>query len=156
MSYGYVYVAQVAMGANDSQTIRAFQEAEAYDGPSIIIAYSHCIAHGIDMAKGMNQQKLAVDSGHWILYRYNPLLRAEGKNPLELDSKAPSIPLKDYAYNETRYRMLAQSNPEAAKRLLGAAQEAVNAHWKLYERMATGEQPAGEAPAPAKDTVTTS
>ena len=156
MSYGYVYVAQVAMGANDSQTIRAFQEAEAYDGPSIIIAYSHCIAHGIDMAKGMNQQKLAVDSGHWILYRYNPLLRAEGKNPLELDSKAPSIPLKDYAYNETRYRMLAQSNPEAAKRLLTAAQDAVNSHWKLYERMARGEEPTGEAPAPAKDTVTTS
>jgi pyruvate-ferredoxin/flavodoxin oxidoreductase len=139
MSYGYVYVAQVAMGANDAHTVRAFLEAEAYDGPSLIIAYSHCIAHGIDMAKGMNQQKLAVDSGYWPLYRYNPALRAEGKNPLQLDSKAPKIPFRDYAYNETRYRMLAQSNPEAAERLLAEAQEAVKAHWQKYEQMANME-----------------
>jgi pyruvate-ferredoxin/flavodoxin oxidoreductase len=156
MSYGYVYVAQVAMGANDSQTIRAFQEAEAYDGPSIIIAYSHCIAHGYDLAKGMEQQKLAAEAGHWILYRYDPRLRAEGKNPLVLDSKAPSIPLKDYAYNETRYRMLAQSDPDAAKRLLGAAQDAVTAHWKLYERLAKGEETPAKALAAEKNTVTTS
>jgi pyruvate-ferredoxin/flavodoxin oxidoreductase len=136
MSYGYVYVAQVAMGASDAHTVRAFLEAEAYDGPSLIIAYSHCIAHGIDMAKGMNQQKLAVDSGYWPLYRYNPALKAEGKNPLQLDSKAPKIPLKDYVYNETRYRMLTQSNPEAAARLLVEAQEAVKAHWQQYEKMA--------------------
>ncbi len=136
MSYGNVYVAQVAMGASDTQTVRAFLEAEAYDGPSIIIAYSHCIAHGIDMAKGMHQQKLATESGYWPLYRYNPGLKAEGKNPLHLDSKAPRIPLKDYAYNETRYRMLTQSNPEAAARLLAEAQATVLEHWRRYEQMA--------------------
>jgi pyruvate-ferredoxin/flavodoxin oxidoreductase len=136
MTYGSVYVAQVAMGANDAHTIRAFLEAEAYDGPSLIIAYSHCIAHGIDMAKGMDQQKLAVTSGYWPLYRYNPDLKAEGKNPLQLDSKAPKIPLKDYIYNETRYRMLAQSDPKAAERLLVLAQEAVNERWQKYEQLA--------------------
>ena len=128
MSFGNVYVAQVAMGASDTQTVRAFLEAEAYDGPSIIIAYSHCIAHGIDMAKGMHQQKLATDAGYWPLYRFDPRRKAEGKNPLQLDSRAPKIPLKDYAYNETRYRMLTQSNPEAAARLLAEAQAAVLEH----------------------------
>jgi pyruvate-ferredoxin/flavodoxin oxidoreductase len=136
MSYGSVYVAQVAMGANDAHTVKAILEAEAYDGPSLIIAYSHCIEHGIDMAKGLQQQKLAVDSGHWILYRYNPALKAQGKNPLQLDSKTPKIPLRDYAYNETRYRMLAQSNPEAAERLLALAQEEVLARWARYEKLA--------------------
>jgi pyruvate-ferredoxin/flavodoxin oxidoreductase len=136
MSYGNVYVAQVAMGANDAHTVRAILEAEAYDGPSLIIAYSHCIEHGIDMAKGLQQQKLAVDSGHWILYRYNPALKAQGKNPLQLDSKTPKIPLKDYAYNETRYRMLAQSNPEAAERLLNLAQAEALARWARYEKLA--------------------
>jgi pyruvate-ferredoxin/flavodoxin oxidoreductase len=136
MSYGSAYVAQVAMGANDAHTVKAILEAEAYDGPSIIIAYSHCIEHGIDMVKGLQQQKLAVDSGHWLLYRYNPALKAEGKNPLQLDSKAPKIPLKDYIYNETRYRMLTQSNPEAAERLLALAQEEVNARWARYEKLA--------------------
>ena len=139
MSYGYIYVAQVAMGANDAHTVRAFLEAEAYDGPSLIIAYSHCIAHGIDMAKGMHQQKLAVDCGYWPLYRYNPALKAEGKNPFQLDSKTPKIPFRDYAYNETRYRMLAQSSPEAAERLLALAQEAVDEHWYKYEQMARME-----------------
>jgi pyruvate-ferredoxin/flavodoxin oxidoreductase len=139
MTYGNVYVAQVAMGANDAHTIKAFLEAEAYDGPSLIIAYSHCIAHGINMAKGMDQQKLAVNSGYWPLYRYNPALKAEGKNPLQLDSKPPKFPLQDYIYNETRYRMLTQSNPEAAKRLLAAAQEAVEARWRQYEQMASME-----------------
>ncbi|MCS6846834.1 MAG: pyruvate:ferredoxin (flavodoxin) oxidoreductase [Anaerolineae bacterium] len=136
MSYGNVYVAQVAMGANDAQTIKAFLEAEAYDGPALIIAYSHCIAHGIDMAKGLHQQKLATDCGYWPLYRYNPALRAEGKNPLQLDSGAPKIPFKDYAYNETRYRMLQQSHPEEAEALMKAAQAVVNEHWQRYEEMA--------------------
>jgi pyruvate-ferredoxin/flavodoxin oxidoreductase len=136
MIYGNVYVAQVAMGANDAQTIRAFQEAEAWDGPSLIIAYSHCIAHGIDMARGMNQQKMAVDSGYWQLYRYNPALAEAGKNPLQLDCKAPTIPLKDYVYTETRYKMLTQSNPEAAERLLKLAQSDVLARRKIYEQMA--------------------
>jgi pyruvate-ferredoxin/flavodoxin oxidoreductase len=136
MSYGSVYVAQVAMGASDVHTVKAILEAEAYEGPSLIIAYSHCINHGIDMVKGLEQQKLAVDSGHWILYRYNPALKAQGKNPLQLDSKAPKIPLKDYAYNETRYRMLTQSNPEAAKRLLALAQEEALARWARYEKLA--------------------
>ena len=137
MTYGNVYVAQVAIGANDAQTIRAFLEAEAYHGPSLIIAYSHCIAHGIDMAKGLNQQKLAVESGYWPLYRYNPMLKAEGKNPLQLDSKPPQIPLKEYVYNETRYRMLEQSHPEVAAQLLAAAQEAVYERWRKYQHLAS-------------------
>jgi pyruvate-ferredoxin/flavodoxin oxidoreductase len=136
MSYGNVYVAQIAMGANDAQTIKAFLEAEAHDGPALIIAYSHCIAHGIDMAKGMHQQKLAVDSAYWPLYRFDPALRAQGKNPLQLDSGAAKIAFKDYAYNETRYRMLAQSHPQQAEHLMKAAQEAVNEHWKKYEELA--------------------
>jgi pyruvate-ferredoxin/flavodoxin oxidoreductase len=139
MSYGHAYVAQVAMGANDGHTVKAFLEAEAYDGPSLIIAYSQCIAHGIDMAKGMHQQKLAADSGHWLLYRYNPALRAEGQNPLQLDSKAPKLPLKEYIYTENRYRMLTQSNPEAAAHLLAEAQEVVEARWEKYEQMAKEE-----------------
>ena len=106
MAYGYVYVARVAMGASDQQTLSAFLEADAYDGPSLIIAYSHCINHGIDMRKGLEQQKLAVQSGIWPLYRYNPALVDEGKNPLTIDSKDPTIPVEEYAYNETRYRML--------------------------------------------------
>jgi pyruvate-ferredoxin/flavodoxin oxidoreductase len=136
MTYGSVYVARVAMGANDSQTIKAILEAEAYDGPSIIIAYSHCIAHGIDIAKGLEQQKLATATGYWPLFRYNPALAHEGKNPFQLDSKAPSLPLQKYAYNETRYTMLVQSNEEAAERLMKLAQEDVNARWKMYEKMA--------------------
>ena len=139
MSYGNVYVAQVAMGANDRQTLNAILEAESYPGPSMVIAYSHCIAHGINMAKGMEQQDLAVQSGHWPLYRYDPRRRAEGKNPFQLDSKAPQIPLKDYAYNENRYRMLTQSNPEAAESLLKEAQEAVWQRWHLYEKLAKQE-----------------
>jgi pyruvate-ferredoxin/flavodoxin oxidoreductase len=136
MSYGNVYVAQVAMGANDSQVVKAFLEAEAYDGPSIIIAYSHCIAHGIDMRNGLNQQKMAVDSGYWPLYRYNPDLVEEEKNPFQLDSKEPSLPLKDYIYTEGRYKMLRQSDPAAAERLLEAAQGDVNARWQTYTQLA--------------------
>jgi pyruvate-ferredoxin/flavodoxin oxidoreductase len=136
ITYGSAYVAQVAMGGNDSQTIKAFREAEAYEGPSLIIAYSHCIAHGYDMRYGMNQQKAAVLSGHWPLFRYNPDLLKEGKHPLELDSKAPSLPLKKYAYNETRYTMLAHSDPGRAKELLALAQEDVLARWRFYEHLA--------------------
>ncbi len=136
ITYGNIYVAKVAMGANDAQTIKAFVEAEAYNGPSLIIAYSHCISHGIDMALGMEQQKLAVQSGHWPLFRYNPALVAEGKPPFQLDSKAPSISLDKYIYNETRYKMLVQSNEEAAERLLKLAQQDVKNRWRWYEQLA--------------------
>jgi len=132
-TYGSVYVARVAMGANDMHTVKAFLEADAYDGPSLIVAYSHCIAHGYDLVHGLDQQKAAVNSGHWPLFRYNPALVAEGKNPFQLDSKAPTVALKDYIYNETRYTMLAKSNPEEAKRLLGLAQKDVEQRWRLYD-----------------------
>jgi pyruvate-ferredoxin/flavodoxin oxidoreductase len=124
------------MGGNDAQTIKAFQEAEAYDGPALIIAYSHCIAHGYDLAQGMEQQKKAVLSGYWPLMRYNPSLRAEGKNPFQLDSRAPSIPLKDYSYNEARYTMLARSHPDVAAKLLEEAQEDVDREWRVYSARA--------------------
>ncbi|MFZ6031052.1 MAG: pyruvate:ferredoxin (flavodoxin) oxidoreductase [Chloroflexota bacterium] len=136
MSYGYVYVAKVAMGANDQQTLNAFLEADAYDGPSLIIAYSHCIQQGIDMRKGLDQQKLAVNAGHWPMYRYNPTLIAEGRNPLTIDSKDPSVPLKDYIYNETRYRMLVQSDEARAEELLKQAQKDVESRWQYYKQMA--------------------
>jgi pyruvate-ferredoxin/flavodoxin oxidoreductase len=136
INYGLAYVAHVAMGSNDSQTMKAFVEADAYDGPSLIIAYSHCIAHGYDLVHGLDQQKLAVTSGHWPLFRYNPTLAKEGNNPFVLDSRAPSIPLERYIYNETRYTMLVNSNPEEAKKLLHSAQENVNERWKLYQHMA--------------------
>jgi len=139
MRYGNVYVAQIAMGANDTHTVKAFLEAEAHPGPSLIIAYSQCIAHGIDMAKGMHQQKLAVESGHWPLYRFNPKLALEGKNPFVLDSHDPKIPLQDYIYTEGRYRMLRQSDPEAAKLLLEQAQESVDHRWRQYKQMAEME-----------------
>jgi pyruvate-ferredoxin/flavodoxin oxidoreductase len=134
--YGHIYVAQIAMGANEGQTLRAFLEAESYDGPSLIIAYCHCIAHGIDMAKGMDQQRLAVETGYWPLYRYDPRLRAQGKNPLQLDSKPPKAPLQDYVYNENRYRMLVKSNPAVAAQLLKQAEEAIEEHWNILERLA--------------------
>ncbi len=136
INYGNVYVAMVAMGANDQQCVKAFLEAESYDGPSIIIAYSHCIAHGINMTTGMQNQKAAVNSGHWPLYRYDPRLTAEGKNPLQLDSKAPSIPMKDYAYNETRYKMLTMSQPAEAKRLIELAQKDAQARYQFYRQLA--------------------
>jgi pyruvate-ferredoxin/flavodoxin oxidoreductase len=136
-TYGNVYVAQIAMGANDRQTVRAFVEAESYDGPSLIIAYSHCIAHGINMRTGFDQQQAAVDSGAWVLYRYDPRRAEQGLNPLQLDSKAPKIPLKDYAYNETRFKMLTQSKPEEAERLLALAQRDVKERWQMYEQLAS-------------------
>jgi pyruvate-ferredoxin/flavodoxin oxidoreductase len=145
VSYGSVYVAQVAIGGNDSHVIKAFQEAEAYEGPSLIIAYSSCIAHGYDLIHGLEQQKLAVQSGYWPLMRYNPALRDTGKNPFQLDSKAPSIRLKDYTYREARYTMLARSNPELAAALLKEAQDDVERQWRVYSARATmpgrGETP---------------
>jgi pyruvate-ferredoxin/flavodoxin oxidoreductase len=138
MGYKYVYVAQVAMGANPTQTLKAFREAENYNGPSLIIAYSHCIAHGINMRLGLSQQELAVNCGYWPLYRYNPDLIKEGKNPFILDSKDPTIPLKDYIMNETRFKSLMQVNPKEAEELLQAAQEAVNAKVKAYKKLSEG------------------
>ena len=133
MTYGNVYVAQIAMGASDLQTVKAFQEAESYDGPSIIIAYSHCIAHGINMRHGLDQQQAAVDCGHWILYRYDPRRLDDDKNPLQIDSKKPSIPVADYLYQETRYKMLTKSMPDRAKRLLGEAEEYIKQRWQKYQ-----------------------
>jgi pyruvate-ferredoxin/flavodoxin oxidoreductase len=135
-TYGNTYVARVAMGGNDDHTLKAFREAEAYQGPSLIIAYSHCIAHGYDMRHGMNQQKAAVLSGQWPLFRYNPDLAKEGKPPFQLDSKPPSLPLKKYAYNETRYTMLVHSDPGGAKELLELAQKDVLERWRFYEHLA--------------------
>ncbi|MCW5850176.1 MAG: pyruvate:ferredoxin (flavodoxin) oxidoreductase, partial [Anaerolineae bacterium] len=136
MSYGYVYVARVAMGANDQHTLRAFLEAEAYDGPSLIIAYSHCIAHGFDMKKGLEQQKLAVQAGYWPLYRFNPDLAQQGHTPLQIDSREPSIPMQQYALNETRYRMLMQSDQARSEELLKEAQQDVELRWKMYAQFA--------------------
>ncbi len=136
MSYGNVYIARVAMGASPNQAVKAFAEAEAYDGPSLIIAYSHCIAHGIDMAHGLDEQKKAVESGHWVLFRYNPLLRDQGKNPFQLDSKDPTIPLADYYYGENRFRALKSQNPTAAAKLIEEAQAEVKSHWNFYKQLA--------------------
>jgi pyruvate-ferredoxin/flavodoxin oxidoreductase len=136
MSYGHIYVARVAMGANDTQTLRAFLEADAYNGPSLIIAYSHCIAHGIEMSQGLQQQKMAVQSGVWPLYRYNPALLAEGKAPLVIDSKAPTIAVQDYAYRENRYRMLTHSNEARAEELMTAANEDVKYRWERLQKLA--------------------
>jgi pyruvate-ferredoxin/flavodoxin oxidoreductase len=135
LTYGNVYVARVAMGASDTQTLRAFIEAEQYDGPSIIIAYSHCIAHGYDMKYGAEQQKRAVQSGMWPLFRYNPELIKQGKSPLVLDSKAPSVPIQDFMYNETRFKMVQKMDPDRAKKFIEDAQEVVRKHWKFYEHL---------------------
>ncbi len=137
IAYGYVYVARVAMGADPQQTLRAFREAEAYDGPSLIIAYSHCIAHGIEMRDGLDQQYRAVASGYWPLVRYDPVLRAEGGNPFLLDSPRPRIRLTDYTQRELRYRSLSNTDPAEAERLGALAQQAVDQRWDTYEEMAT-------------------
>ncbi|HNB11126.1 MAG TPA: pyruvate:ferredoxin (flavodoxin) oxidoreductase, partial [bacterium] len=126
----------IAMGANDAQTVKALLEAEAYDGPSLIIAYSHCIAHGINMGQGMRQQKSAVDCGHWLLYRFNPDHVSLGQNPLTLDSKAPTLAFKDYALSETRYKMLAMTDPSASESLVKQAQQDILQKWHFYEQMA--------------------
>jgi pyruvate-ferredoxin/flavodoxin oxidoreductase len=137
IAYGNVYVARVAMGADSQQTLTALREAEAYDGPSLVIAYSHCIAHGIDMRDGLDQQYRAVACGYWPLIRYDPVVRAARENPFLLDSPRPRIPLADYAYRELRYRMLVDSDPAEAERLLGLAEEAITQRWQTYEEMAT-------------------
>ncbi len=136
MSYGNVYVAQIAMGANDTQTVRALVEAESYDGPSLILAYSQCIAHGINMRKGMDTQKTAVQSGHWPLYRFDPRRRETGENPMQLDSKAPSIPLREYQSMQNRFNILTKSRPERASDLLEQAQQATTAHFIKYQQIA--------------------
>ena len=147
MTYGNVYVASVAMGARDEHTLRAFMEAESYDGPSLIMAYSHCIAHGINMAKGMEQQKLAVDSGRWLLYRYDPRKADQGENPLMLDSRTPKRSLEDSMYSENRFKMLLRSKPEGAKELLQQAREDVSTRWHMYQYLAA-RNPAEEPPLP--------
>jgi pyruvate-ferredoxin/flavodoxin oxidoreductase len=137
MSYGNVYVARIAFGANPQQALLAMREAEAYNGPSLLLAYSHCIAHGYDLKDGLRQQHKAVASGYWPLLRYNPALRKKNLNPFVLDSPRPVITLKEYAYHELRYRMLAQTQPENAEKLMNLAQELVNLRWKNYEELAT-------------------
>ncbi len=136
IAYGNVYVAQVAMGGNPQQTLLAFREAEAWPGPSLILAYCHCIAHGIDMQQGLHQQDMAVACGYWPLFRYNPAMREVGENPFRLDSPRPARPFRDYAYGELRYRALAQSRPEEARALLAEAQRAIEEKYRLYEDMA--------------------
>jgi pyruvate-ferredoxin/flavodoxin oxidoreductase len=137
MSYGSVYVACVALGANMNQTVKAFMEAESYDGPSLIVAYSTCIAHGINMTKGLDEQKKAVNCGHWINYRYDPRLAAQGKNPLQLDSKDPSISVEEYAYGEIRYRTLQQADPGRAAMLMKLAEAHAKARYRYYKQLAS-------------------
>jgi pyruvate-ferredoxin/flavodoxin oxidoreductase len=151
IAYGNVYVAQVAMGANPQQTLLAFREAEAYSGPSLMIAYSHCIAHGFDLRYGMKQQDLATATGYWPLFRFNPTMRNVGERPFRLDSPRPTIPFKDYAYNELRYRALANTDPKTAETLLAQAQQTVTEKYRQYEEMA---KLGGECFSPAcKDTA---
>ena len=142
MTYGHVYVASVAMGARDEHTLRAFLEAESYRGPSLILAYSHCIAHGIDMAKGMAQQKQAVDSGRWLLYRHDPRRLEQGLPPLQLDCRSPSLPLAEAMGSENRFRMLHYSHPEQARALSDEAQRELQQRWELYQRLAQPSEPA--------------
>jgi len=149
MSYGSVYVASVAMGAKDEHTLKAFLEAEAYDGPSLIIAYSHCIAHGINMTTAMSNQKAAVDSGQWLLYRYNPERAVQGENPLLLDSRAPTKKVQDFLFMETRFKMLTKSKPEDAKKLWALAQQDAEARYRLYEYLA--QRKSEKEPAKAAD-----
>ncbi len=136
MSYGNVYVGKVAMGANDTQTLKTFIEAEQFDGPSIIIAYSHCIAHGYNLRDGFNQQKKAVESGHWHLFRHNPTIGLNGGNPFQLDSKAPKIQLKDYMDGETRFKMLSKIDPKRSKMLGEKAQLGAENKFKYYDLLA--------------------
>ena len=156
INYGHVYVASVAMGAKDEHTLKAFLEAEAYDGPSIIIAYSHCIAHGIDMTTANSNQKAAVDSGQWLLYRYHPERAAQGENPLTLDSRTPTKKVQDYLLMETRFKMLTQSKPEDAKHLWAQAQHDAQVRFRLYEYLAQRKfekeptKPAGNPPQPTQ------
>jgi pyruvate-ferredoxin/flavodoxin oxidoreductase len=154
MTYGHVYVASVAMGARDEHTIRAFLEAESYSGPSLILAYSHCIAHGIDMAKGMEHQKAAVESGRWLLYRHDPRRLERGENPLQLDGHGPRRSLVEAMALENRFRMLSFSQPERARRLARRAEAERDRRWALYRALAAqscGEpsaEPGGETGGP--------
>ncbi len=142
MSYGNVYVASVAFGAKDEHTLRAFIEAEAYDGPSLIIAYSHCIAHGIDMAAALQHQKTMVDSGQWLLYRYNPSRAAANENPLQLDSRGIKVPVEQFLNMENRFNQLLKGDGEEAKHLFEAAQHDVDMRWRMYSYLAS-MKPAG-------------
>jgi pyruvate-ferredoxin/flavodoxin oxidoreductase len=146
IAYGNVYVAQIALGGGEMQAIRAFNEAEAWPGPSLIIAYSTCIAHGIDMAKSLSHQKEAVRSAYWPLYRYNPA--AEG-HPFHLDSKEPAIPFKQFASSEARFAMLARTAPADAERLMAEAQEDITDRWDLYRQLAEVDRVAPHLPEPA-------
>jgi pyruvate-ferredoxin/flavodoxin oxidoreductase len=136
IAYGYVYVAQVALGANPEQALVALREAESYDGPSLVLAYSHCIAHGIDMRFGMHQQARAVASGYWPLFRFDPTLRRRGENPFRLDSPRPRMKLEDYAYREVRYKVLTQTDPAGARQMLKQAQAALDERYRAYEDLA--------------------
>jgi pyruvate-ferredoxin/flavodoxin oxidoreductase len=148
IAYGSVYVARVAMGADPEQTLRAFREAEAYEGPSLVIAYSHCIAHGIEMRSGLDQQYRAVASGYWPLIRYDPMVRAAGGNPFLLDSPRPRMALTDYTKRELRFSTLADTDPAEAERLGALAQSAVTQRFETYEEMAT--RPANRFPVDAR------
>ncbi|MBV8482684.1 MAG: pyruvate:ferredoxin (flavodoxin) oxidoreductase, partial [Verrucomicrobia bacterium] len=150
MCYGNIYVASVAMGAKDEHTLKSFLEAEAYDGPALIIAYSHCIAHGINMTTAMQNQKAAVQSGQWLLYRYNPALAEKGENPLHIDSSDPRLPVTEYLKLENRFRMLSKTKPEDAKRLFDLAQENIHRRWRLYQKLAKNgsEQNKPASPSP--------
>jgi pyruvate-ferredoxin/flavodoxin oxidoreductase len=141
MTYGHVYVARVAFGARDAQTVRAFMEADSYPGPSLILAYSHCIAHGYDLAQGANQQKRAVESGYWPLYRFDPRRVAEGESPLKLDSSPPKGRLVDFARNETRFRMVEQQDPARFRVLMDEAQAEIHTRWATYEQLALAMTP---------------
>jgi len=149
ISYGNVYVARVAMGADPQQTLTAFREAEAYPGPSLIIAYCHCISHGIDMQKGLNQQYRAVNCGHWPLIRYNPVRRWEGGNPFLLDSPRPRLKVTDYIYNELRYKMLLARDPEEAGRMAELLQQTIDQRWAQYETLSAQSASQFEADAQA-------
>jgi pyruvate-ferredoxin/flavodoxin oxidoreductase len=136
MTYGSIYVARISIGANPAQAVRAFVEAESYDGPSLIIANSHCQLQGINMTEGMNYQKMSVASGAWILFRYDPRLKEQGKNPLMLDSKEPTLPLEKYMYSENRFRRLTRTDPDRAAMLLEAAKKDVAERFKMYQQWA--------------------
>jgi pyruvate-ferredoxin/flavodoxin oxidoreductase len=152
MTYGNVYVARIALGANDAHTVRVFQEADSFPGASLIIAYAPCIAHGYDLVNGQEQTKLAVQSGHWPLLRFDPRRLATGEPPLKLDSSAPKVKLADYIYNETRYRMLEKMNQERARKLLAQAQSDVANRFMVYEQLAKLALPKAPAqPQPAAE-----
>jgi pyruvate-ferredoxin/flavodoxin oxidoreductase len=149
MSYGHPYVARIAMGAKDAQAVNAFKEADSYPGTSLIVAYSHCIAHGYDMADALGQQEKAVDSGYWPLFRYDPRKVAAGESPLKLDSPAPKIDLARFVENETRFRQVEQANPEGFKKMMGQAQKDVREKYALYEQLARAMNPANLVPGAA-------